>query len=107
MHELTERFADRGLRKGPPPDSIASFQPSHPELADLTVRARKPNFNVEIEIDPLFRANFTNHDTHLDVEFERRLVSSPKQAELPRKVQTRSRTELPMYKQNGGDDAST
>jgi len=35
--ELVERFADRGLRLGTPPDSIASFPAKHPDVGDVRV----------------------------------------------------------------------
>jgi hypothetical protein len=64
---LVERFSDRGLRVGGPPDPAAVFPAKHPEVGDVRIRGGgiETNFNATVAIGQIIEDRFCNIDSHL------------------------------------------
>lgn len=62
---MVERFPERGLRLGTPPEAIAVCPAKHPDVGDLSVRD-SGLFTVGVVIGEILSYSFTNYDTHLE-----------------------------------------
>jgi hypothetical protein len=61
---LIERFSDRGLRLGTPPDPVAVFPAKHPDVGD--VRVRGGGTDVTVAVGQIIEDQFRNIDSHLE-----------------------------------------
>ena len=63
---LVERFNDRGLRLGTPPDPIASFPAKHPEVGDVSVW--DGGVSARVAVGEIVSEHFNLWPSELDVE---------------------------------------
>jgi hypothetical protein len=71
---LIERFGDRGLRTGTPPEPIAVFAPKHPEVGEVSVSALAvgpssigETVSATVAIGEIIVDSFRNFDSHLSL----------------------------------------